>query len=284
MFLMSCASTRKASIQCSQSQYFVRLTNTEAALPRDETVESFRRGLDVIRTFDGRKAQTITDVAAHAGLTRAAARRFLLTLCDMGLARTDGKYFQLTPAILGIGQAFLSGLSELEIVRDVLVDLTRRTGESASAAMLDGTEIVYIARSPALHRIMAIGLAVGTRLPAHATSMGQALLAGLHLRELDRYFGVASLERRTEYTLTSEGELRKRLGEIRISGAALVSEELEIGLRSIAVPIPDMGSATRFAINLSAQAARVSAEEMLRDFLPALREASRSIAMAIDRR
>lgn len=256
----------------------------EATLPRDETVESFRKGLEVIRTFDGRKTQTITDVAAHGGLTRAAARRFLLTLCDMGLARTDGKYFQLTPAILGIGQAFLSGISELEIIRDVLVELTRRTGESASAAMLDGTEIVYVARSPALHRIMAIGLAVGTRLPAHATSMGQALLAGLHPRELDRYFTAAKLTPHTAHTLTSEAALRKRLTEVKANGAALVSEELEIGLRSIAVAIPDIGSATRLAINLSAQAARVSAEEMRRDFLPALQEASRAIAMAIDRR
>ncbi len=253
-------------------------------MPRDETVESFRKGLDVIRTFDGRKAQTITDVAGHGGLTRAAARRFLLTLCDMGLARTDGKYFQLTPAILGIGQAFLSGLSELDIVRDVLVDLTRKTGESASAAMLDGTEIVYIARSPALHRIMAIGLSVGTRLPAHATSMGQALLAGLHPRELERYFAVARLERQTQHTLTTEPALRARLADIRLRGAALVSEELELGLRSMAVAVADPGGGPRLAINLSAQAARVSAAEMLRDFFPALQEAARAIAMAIERR
>lgn len=253
-------------------------------MPRDETVESFRKGLDVIRTFDGRKSQTITDVAGRARLTRAAARRFLLTLCEQGLAKTDGKYFQLTPAILGIGQAFLSGLSELEIIRDVLVGLTRQTGESASAAMLDGTEIVYVARSPALHRIMAIGLSVGTRLPAHATSMGQALLSGLHPRELERYFAAATLERHTPFTVTSEAAMRLRLAEVRQSGAALVSEELELGLRSIAVPIPVTGSSTGFAINLSAQAARVPAEEMRRVFLPALQEASRSIAIAIARR
>lgn len=253
-------------------------------MPRDETVESFRKGLDVIRTFNGRKSQTITEVSGHAGLTRAAARRFLLTLADMGLARTDGKHFQLTPAILGIGQAFLSGLSELEIVRDVLVDLTRATGESASAAMLDGTEIVYVARSPALHRIMAIGLAVGSRLPAHATSMGQALLAGLHPRELDRYCASATLSRHTEFTLTTEADLRQRLVEVRGQGAAVVSEELELGLRSIAIAIPDLGGSVRLAINLSAQAARISEEEMRRSFLPALLEASRAIALAIERR
>jgi IclR family transcriptional regulator, pca regulon regulatory protein len=253
-------------------------------MPRDETVESFRRGLEVIRAFDGRKAQTITEVAGHCGLTRAAARRFLLTLCDMGLARTDGKYFELTPAILGIGQAFLSGLSELEIIRDVLVDLTRRTGESASAAMLDGTEIVYVARSPALHRIMAISLVVGTRLPAHATSMGQALLAGLHPRELERYCARAPLTRFTPFTLTTEAALRARLEEVRKTGVALVSEELEIGLRSVAVLVPGAGQGTRFAINISTQAQRVSAGDMRDAFVPALFEASRAIAMAMTRR
>lgn len=253
-------------------------------MPRDETVGSFRKGLDVIRTFDGRKSQTITDVAARAGLTRAAARRFLLTLNDLGLAATDGKYFQLTPAILGIGQAFLSGLTELEIIRDALVGLTRQTGESASAAMIDGHEIVYVARSPALHRIMTISLSVGTRLPAHATSMGQVLLSGLHPRELERYFATTTLERHTPFTITSEAALRLRLTEIRQSGAALVSGELEVGLRSIAVPILEAGAPTRFAINLSAQAARVPAVEMRRVFLPALQEAARAIAMAIGRR
>jgi IclR family pca regulon transcriptional regulator len=253
-------------------------------MPRDETVESFRRGLDVIRSFDGRKSQTITDVAAHAGLTRAAARRFLLTLTDLGLARTDGKYFQLTPAILGIGQAFLSGLSELEIVRDVLVDVTRRTGESASAAMLDGAEIVYVARSPALHRIMAIGLSVGTRLPAHATSMGQVLLAGLHIRELERYFSQTSLHAFTPQTLTTEAALRQRLQQVRKDGYALVSEELEIGLRSMAVAVADVGTRTRYAVNVSAQAARVSAAQMRAEFLPALQAAAQEIAMAMGRR
>lgn len=253
-------------------------------MPREETVESFRRGLEVVKAFDGRKSQTITEVAERCQLTRAAARRFLLTLCDMGLARTDGKYFALTPAILGIGQAFLSGLGELEILREVLTDLTRRTGESSSAAMLDGRDIVYVARSPALHRIMAISLAVGTRLPAHATSMGQALLADLHPRELERFFAGATLKSFTPFTLTTESALRDRLADVRRLGAALVSEELELGLRSVAVSVPGVSGGTRFAINISAQAQRVSDAAMVGEFLPALREAARAIAIAIQRR
>jgi IclR family pca regulon transcriptional regulator len=257
---------------------------TRERVPRVETVESFRKGLDVVRAFDGRKTQTITEVAARCGLTRAAARRFLLTLCDMGLARTDGKYFELTPAILGIGQAFLSGLGELEIIREVLVDLTRCTGESASAAMLDGAEIVYVARSPALHRIMAISLSVGTRLPAHATSMGQALLSGLHPRELERFFAAGPLAKITPQTITDPVVLRERLAAVRASGYALASEELEIGLRSVAVLVPGIGNGTRFAVNLSAQAQRVSAVAMRDEFVPALIEASRAIALALGRR
>jgi IclR family transcriptional regulator, pca regulon regulatory protein len=252
-------------------------------MPRNETVESFRKGLQVIRTFDGHKAQTITDVSARGGMTRAAARRFLLTLCDVGLAKTDGKHFELTPAILGIGQTFLSGMSELEIVRDTLFELTRRMGESASSAMLDGGDIVYVARSPANHRILAVGLGVGTRLPAHATSMGQALLAQLHPRELDRYLESARLERFTPYTITGKAELRARLALIRQDGFALVSEELELGLRSIAVAIMRPGGGPSLAINMSAHAGRVTSEEMRSAFLPALLDAAQAISIALGR-
>ncbi|MGL4325640.1 MAG: IclR family transcriptional regulator domain-containing protein [Beijerinckiaceae bacterium] len=252
-------------------------------MPRDETVESFRRGLDVIRSFDGQRSQTITDVAAQTGLTRAAARRFLLTLTSMGLARSDGKNFELTPAILTIGQTFLSGLSQLEIVREVLVDLTRETEESASAAMLDGSDIIYVARSPAMHRIMSVTLAVGTRLPAHATSMGQVLLAQLHPRELDQYLAQTALKPYTGETITAAPAMRARLADIRANGFALVSDELEIGLRSIAVPVSEGPRGPHLAINISAQAARVSAQTMREKFLPALRRAVEAISMAASR-
>jgi IclR family pca regulon transcriptional regulator len=251
---------------------------------RDETVASFRKGLDVIKSFGAQhRRQTITDVAERTGLTRAAARRFLLTLCQVGFARTDGKYFELTPAVLEVGQTFLSGMSELEIVRDVLFDLTRRIGESASAAMLDGTDLIYVARSPAPHRILAVGLGVGTRLPAHATSMGHVLLSKLHARELERYFEAAKLDRYTSRTLTTKRELQQRINEVRREGFALVSEELEAGLRSIAVPVPQQAPGSNLAINMSAHAFRVSEEEMLTNFLPALREAAGTISMAVAR-
>ncbi|MEJ8572656.1 IclR family transcriptional regulator domain-containing protein [Microbaculum marinum] len=260
--------------------------NIEARLAiRDESVQSLVRGIGVIRSFDaGNRRQTITDVAARTGLTRAAARRFLITLCDVGLARTDGKFYELTPAILELAQSYVSSASELEVVQDVLRGLSQEFDESASAAMLDGTDIIYVARAPARHRIMTIGLGIGTRLPAHATSMGQALLSILTPRELEIYFSAADLKPLTVYTLTTRIALRRRLEEVRESGYVLVNEELEIGLRSIAAPVRNPNSRSNIAINISAQAARVSADEMVDSFLPAIRRAVRAVELAMDSR
>lgn len=252
--------------------------------PRIETVASFAKGLDVIRSFgaDARR-QTITEVAARTGMTRAGARRFLHTLVEAGYARSDGKHFELTARVLELGNAYISGMTELEAVRDILQDLTRELGESASAATLDGPDIIYVARSPARHRLMTIGLAVGTRLPAHATSMGQAILAQLSLNEFDRFMKESRLEKLTEKTLTTREALRARLSQVREQGYAVVSEELEIGVRSIAVAIPGRPSNARLAINISAQAGRISTEEMVTSFLPLLERAAAQIAMGAAR-
>ncbi len=242
----------------------------------EETVQSFAKGLDVLRSFSGRSSQTITDVAERTGITRAAARRFLRTLCISGLATSDGKNFKLTPAVLELGQAYLSGTTEQQAVQDVLAQVTRQIGESASAAVLDGTDIIYVARSAARHRVMAIGLAIGSRLPAHATSMGQALLARLPAAELNRYFAKAKLERFTPSTITSRTALETRLAEIRANGYAIVSDELELGLRSIAVAV-EGARHSGVALNTSAQAARVSEADMVSTYLPVLKRAARQI-------
>ncbi|WP_436643599.1 IclR family transcriptional regulator domain-containing protein [Microbaculum sp. FT89] len=252
---------------------------------RDETVQSLVRGIAVIRSFDaGHRHQTITDVAARTGLTRAAARRFLITLCETGLARSDGKNYELTPAILELAQSYVSSASELEIVQDVLRGLSEQFDESASAAMMDGTDIIYVARAPARHRIMTIGLGLGTRLPAHATSMGQALLSLMQPRELEIYLSKAKLTPLTPYTLTTRTSLRQRIDEVQDRGYAIVSEELELGLRSISVPVRNRNARSNIAINISAQAARVSADDMVERFLPALQRAVRHIEIAMDSR
>jgi len=253
--------------------------------PRDETVQSLVRGIAVIRSFDAdHRRQTITDVAGRTGLTRAAARRFLITLCETGLARSDGKYYELTPAILEIAQAYISSASELEVVQGVLRDLSEQFDESASAAMMDSTDIIYVARAPARHRIMTIGLGLGTRLPAHATSMGQALLSLMNPRELEIYLSSAKLDPCTTHTLTTRTALRHRLDEVRDHGYAIVSEELELGLRSIAVPVRNRNPRSSIAINISAQTARVSAADMIDRFLPALQRGLRHIQLALDSR
>lgn len=247
---------------------------------RIETVASFAKGLDVIRSFGAEaRHQTITDVATRTGMTRAGARRFLHTLVEAGYARSDGKHFELTARVLELGNAYISGMSELETVRDILQDLTRELGESASAATLDGPDIIYVARSPARHRLLTIGIAVGTRLPAHATSMGQALLAQLSQNEFDRFMKETKLEALTAETLTTREALRERLALVRDRGFALVSEELEIGVRSVAVAIPGRPGNARLALNLSAQAGRVSESEMIDRFLPQLQRAAAQVAM-----
>jgi IclR family pca regulon transcriptional regulator len=245
-----------------------------------ETVGSFSRGLAVLRSFAGVRSLTITDVADRTGLTRAAARRFLYTLCGEGLARTDGKNFELTAAVLELGHAYLSGMSELETVRDILQDLTLEIGESASAATLDGHDIVYVARSPARHRIMTVGLAVGSRLPAHAASMGQALLAQMHHNELEAFLQTSQLRALTPRTLTTRAALKERLALVRTRGYAVVSEELEIGLRAIAVSIEGRPRNATLAINLSAQSARISEPEMIKTYLPRLMHAARRIQLS----
>lgn len=249
---------------------------------RDESVQSLVRGMTVIRSFGaGQRRQTITDVAGATGLTRAAARRFLITLCDIGLARTDGKHYELTPAILELSQAYVSSATELEVVQSVLRSVSQEFDESASAAMMDGTDIIYVARAPSRHRIMTIGLGLGTRLPAHATSMGQALLALMTPRELERYFSNADLAALTPHTITTRAGLRDRLDQVRRQGYALVSEELEIGLRSVSVAVPNPDQRTGIAINIAAHAARVSTDEMESRYLPALQKAARHIEFAL---
>ncbi len=248
---------------------------------RVEMVTSFLKGLHVLRSFGKEhRRQTITDVSLRTGMTRAAARRFLHTLCEYGYARSDGKNFELTPAVLELSEAYLSGVSELDAIREILHDITGDLGESASAGMMDGTDVVYLARSPARHRLMTIGLNIGTRLPAHATSMGQAILSQLSFNELEAFFAKSQLQALTNLTLVTKPAVKSRLVEVQQKGYALVSEELEMGLRSIAVPVPGRPKNMRIAVNISASAARVSEAEMIEHFLPRLLRAARDIQLS----
>jgi IclR family pca regulon transcriptional regulator len=237
-------------------------------------VASLEKGLAVIEAFGPDQARlTLTDVAKRTGITRAAARRYLHTLAKLNYADFDGRYFTLSPRILRLGYAYLSSSSLAERLQPALEKVSSLTGESSSAAMLDGDDIVYVARS-ATQRIMSVSLGVGIRLPAYCTSLGRALLAHRSPEELEVYIKRVRLEPRTPKTITRKADLRAALEDVRQRGCAVIDEELELGLRSIAIPLVHPSGAVRIALNVSTQAARVAAGDMESRFLPALREVS----------
>ncbi|EIE98346.1 IclR family transcriptional regulator [Saccharomonospora glauca] len=240
-------------------------------------VQSLERGLAVIKAFGaGTPRLTLSDVARTTGLTRAAARRFLLTLADLGYVRSDGRYFGLTAKVLELGYAFLSSLSLPEVVQPHLERLSAEVRESCSMSVLDGTDIVYVARV-AVSRIMTVSIDVGTRFPAHATSMGRVLLAGLDEDALRAYLDAATFDRLTPRTITSASALRAELDVVRERGWALVDQELEEGLRSVAVPLHDKNGKVVAAVNISTHASRTSPEEVRTGLLPRLRETAERI-------
>jgi IclR family pca regulon transcriptional regulator len=246
-------------------------------------VQSLERGLAVIRAFDGEHPQlTLSEVARRTGLTRAAARRFLLTLAELGYVRTDGRLFSLRPRVLELGYAYLSSMSLPEVARPHLEALGAAVGESCSVSVLDGEEIVYVARVSS-KRIMTIAISVGTRLPAFATSMGRVLLAALPPGELEQYLRTARLEPLTPYTVTAPDQLRAVLAEVAAQGHALLDQELEEGLRSIAVPVRDRDGRVVAAMNVSASARRSSPEAIRTDLLPPLLAAAREVQVDLRR-
>jgi IclR family transcriptional regulator, pca regulon regulatory protein len=236
---------------------------------RRQSLQSLERGIAVIQVFSReRPALTLSEVARLTGITRATARRILLTLEDLGHVRSDGRLFSLTPRVLTLGWAYLSSLNLWETAQPLMEELTKQTNESCSAATLDLPDIVYVARVPT-SRIMTIALGIGTRLPAHCTSMGRALLAALPEAELEDFLATARLERYTDRTITEPDRLRRTIQGVRDQGWALVDQELEIGLRSIAAPLRVDGR-TIAAINVSAAAPRVPLEQLRGRFLPEL--------------
>src|SRR6188472_3236745 len=241
-------------------------------------VQSLDRGLAVICCFSAdRPRLTLSEVARQAGLSRAAARRSLITLQTLGYVSSDGRLFFLTPQVLTLGYAYLSSLSFADVAQSHLSDLANEVHESCSASVLDGVEIVYVARA-ATKRIMTISLSVGTRLPAYATSMGRVLLADLSDDQLDAYLGAATLAPLTERTIVDRDQLRAELGRTRIRGWCMVDQELEHGVRSVAVPVHDASGRVVAAVNTSAHATRVPLTTLQKSFLAKLKDC----AVAID--
>jgi len=240
-------------------------------------VQSLERGLAVIRAFDAQRPElTLSEVARHCDLTRAAARRFLLTLADLGYVRTDGRLFRLAPRVLELGYAYLSSLSLPEVASPHLERLVEEVHESSSMSVLDGDDIVYVARVP-MARIMTVAINVGTRFPAYATSMGRVLLAALPDKALEEYLDRVELQRLAPRTTTSPDALRAELSRVRAQGYAIVDQELEGGLRAVAAPVRDKAGTTVAAINVSSHASRSSMEKIRRELVPKLRAAAARI-------
>ena len=251
---------------------------------RSERVQSLERGLAVLRAFSlERPALTISEVAEKTGLSRATARRLLLTLQGLGYVDQTRRDFQLTRQVLQLAKPHVAGSDPWEFARPYLDSLTERTGESASIAVLDGTEILYVARSPT-RRLMTLAITVGSRLPAHATSKGRILLAYLPEAELEAFFQRSAIARYTDRTVVDEDELRGVLAEVRSEGWAAVDEQLEQGLCSVAAPIVDPNGRVAAALSVCAHAGRVGPTTLRSEFLPLVLESARRVSAVWSRR
>ena len=252
--------------------------------PGDSYVQSFARGLAVIRAFNAeRPEQTLTDVAAATGLTRAGARRILLTLQTLGYVETEGRLFRLTPKILDLGFAYLTSMPFWNLAEPVMEELSAQVHESVSAAVLDRTEIVYVLRVPT-HKIMTINLSIGSRLPAYCTSMGRVLLAALDDETLKATLGSTPLYAHTPRTVTDKEELKKVIAQVRRQGWAIVDQELEGGLISLSAPIRNRQGRVIAAMNISGNAQRNSAKQMVKAFLEPLQAAAQNVSDLVARR
>ena len=255
-----------------------RTPTPDIAPPRGERLQSLERGLTVLRAFSATSPSlTISDVANRTGLTRATARRVLLTLANLGYVEVRRREFTLTRSVLDLAKPFADQRDPWDFARPYLESLTERTGESASIAVLDANEILYVARVQT-RRLLTLAVQVGSRLPAHATSKGRVLLANLPDAELAAYFARSGIARYTDQTVVDEQELRAILTHIRRQGWAIVDQQLEPGLCSVAAPIVDGNGRVGAALSVCAHAGRVDPETLRAEFLPLVVETARRIS------
>jgi IclR family pca regulon transcriptional regulator len=251
------------------------------ALTDPSFMTSLARGLAVLRAFsDSRRALTIAQISQKTGIPRAAVRRCLHTLKQLGYADAEMNNFSLRPKVLTLGYSYLSSTPLAVSSQPYLNTISRALNESCSLAVLDEGEVLYIARS-ATSRVMSVALNTGSRLPAYCTSLGRVMLAHLEPDELDAYFARTKLRPMTERTVVSQKRLREILGEVRQAGYAINDEELELGLRSIAVPVRGASGRVLAALNVGAQAARVSVAQMEQEVLPVLRNGALELSVLL---
>ena len=248
-----------------------------------ERLEQLERAMAVLESFDAaHPAMTLSEVAELTGMTRAAARRILLTLRSLGHLKSDGREFSLTPKVLDLGWNYFASLGVDEIARPVLADLVKEINESCSMSTLDLPNVVYVAR---VHpqRVMTMGGGVGSRLPAATTAAGRVLLAASDEETVEAFIAGQPLQAHTPRTITDPARFRAALEEVRSQGWCLVDQELEIGLRALSVPVTGRDARTSAAVSISSNASRTSLTQLRREFLPLLREAATTISSALSR-
>ncbi|HKC29038.1 MAG TPA: IclR family transcriptional regulator C-terminal domain-containing protein [Jatrophihabitans sp.] len=243
-------------------------------------VQSLERGLAIMRVFSAeRPSLTVSEIAQEVGLTRAAVRRFLLTLGELGYIRGMNNRFELTPQVLELGYHYLSALSFPDVALPRLEQLVTQTGEASEGSILDRGDIVYVVRVPG-PALMTISVTIGARRPAYATAMGRVLLAHLPGDELDEYLSSHELTPLLPRTITDVAKFRTELDRVRADGYALVNQELEEGLVAVAVPVRDRKGQVRAAINLSTHVGRKSVKDM-RALVPAVKAAAADIELGL---
>jgi IclR family pca regulon transcriptional regulator len=243
-------------------------------------VQSLERGLAIIRVFDAdRPRLTVSEISQVSGLTRAAVRRFLFTLTELGYVQPHRNGYELTPQVLELGYSYLSALTFPDVALPHLEKLVAETGEASEGSILDRGDIVYVVRVPG-PALMTISVSVGARRPAFATAMGRALLSDLTPAKLDTFLETAELEPMLPNTITDPQALREELAQVREQGFALVNQELEIGLVAIAVPVRDRHGKARAAINLSTHIGRRSVDDM-RALVPRVQQAAADIELGL---
>ncbi len=257
----------------------VRIMNAPATGPlssdaNKDIVHGLVKGLAILACFNAdRPMLSLTDAAKLVGITRASARRALHTLCSVGYVRFDGKHFHLQPKVLELGFQYLSSLKLPELVQPSLDAISESIQESSSAAIFDGSDIVLVARTTK-RKFTMYDIGVGSRLPAHCTALGRVLLASDTAR-LRHLLDHLELQRFTPYTETDPGRLEGIIEQVRNDGYALVDQELELGLRSIAVPFSDTEGRCICAVNVALATARMRMEEVVEQVLPVLLDAQK---------
>ncbi|MFA3791299.1 IclR family transcriptional regulator C-terminal domain-containing protein [Aliiglaciecola sp. SL4] len=254
------------------------MNDEKISVDNRDYVGALASGLEVLSAFDVQhKKMTLSEVAQITGMDRAKARRLLLTLHALGYIAKDGREFRLTPKVLRLGYAFNASNDHLDVVQHYLQSVTSELGESCSLSILDNDEIIYLVRSSAAHRLMSINITPGTRLPAAYTSMGRVLLAQLSAAEQKDWLARAQLQEHTDNSIVDKNRFINMLKDVKQQGFCVVDQELELGLRSIAVPVFDYKGKLLGAANISTNSLRVSMQSLIDKYLPALQDAAKSI-------